>query len=92
MKNNLYTLYNKLSLRYGEVMTYPTDAFASMAISKVASNPQANIDLNEIDVCRVGSIDIETGVITPEVAPVRIEIDTNNVNVYALCTPSEGNK
>lgn len=91
MKNNLYTLYNKLSLRYGEVMTYPTDSFASMAISKVASNPQANLDLSEIDVCRIGSIDIETGVITPEVAPVRIDIDASKVNVDSLCSPSEGN-
>lgn len=92
MKNNLYTIYNKLSLRYGEVMTYPTDSFASMAISKIASNPQANLDLSEIDVCRVGSIDIETGVITPESAPVRIEIDTSKLSVDALCTPSEGDK
>ena len=73
-------------------MTYPTDAFASMAISKIASNPQANIDLSGIDVCRVGSIDIETGVITPEVAPVRIEVDASNVNVDSLCSPSEVNK
>lgn len=89
MKNNLYTLYNKLSLRYGEVMTYPTDSFASMAISKIASNPQANLDLSEIDVCRIGSIDIETGVITPETAPIRIEIDANKISVDSLCTPSE---
>ena len=92
MKNNLYTLYNKLSLRYGEVMTYPTDSFASMAISKIAANSQANLDLSEIDVCRVGSIDIETGVITPETAPVRIEIDSHNLSVDNLCSPSEGNK
>ena len=91
MKNNLYTIYNKLSLRYGEVMTYPTDAFASMTISKLVSNPKCELDLSEIDVCRVGSIDIETGVITPEVAPVRIEIDTSNINVDNLCSPSEGN-
>ena len=92
MKNNLYTIYNKVSLRYGEVMTYPTDAFASMSISKIISNPKCELSLSEIDVCRVGSIDIETGVITPETAPFRIEIDTSNVNVDALCTPSEGNK
>lgn len=92
MKNNLYTLYNKLSLRYGEVRVFPTDSFASMAISKVASDPQANLDLSEIDVCRIGSIDIETGVITPEPAPVRIEIDTSKLNVDSMCSPSEGNK
>ena len=92
MKNNLYTIYNKLSLRYGEVMTYPTDAFASMAISKIVSNPKCELDLNEIDVCRVGSIDIETGVITPEVAPIRIDVDTSKISVDDLCTPAEGNK
>ena len=92
MKNNLYTLYNKLSLRYGEVMTYPTDSFCSMAISKIASNPQNNVDLSEIEICRIGSIDIETGVITPEVAPIRIEIDSNKISVDSLCSPSEGSK
>ena len=92
MKNNLYTVYNKLSLRYGEVMTYPTDAFASMAISKLVSNPKCELDLSEIDVCRIGSIDIETGVITPETAPVRIDIDVTYVTVDKLCSPSEGNK
>ena len=92
MKNNLYTIYNKLSLRYGEVKAFPTDAFASMAFSKIASNPQADLDLSEIDVCRIGSIDIETGVITPEVAPVRIEIDTSKISVDNMCSPSEGNK
>ena len=92
MKNNLYTLYNKLSLRYGEVMTYPTDAFASAMVSKIAANPKNNFDLNEIDVCRIGSVDVETGVITPEVAPVRIEINSNNISVDDLCSPSEGNR
>ena len=60
-----------------------------MAISKIASNPQANLDLSEIDVCRIGSIDIETGVITPEIAPIRIEVDTNKISVDSLCSPSE---
>ena len=92
MKNNLYTIYNKLALRYGDVKAFPTDAFASMAFSKMASNRQSDLDLSEIDVCRVGTIDIETGVIVPESAPIRIEIDTANLNVDNLCTPSEGNK
>lgn len=92
MKNNLYTLYNKLSLRYGEVKAFPTDSFASMAFSKIASNPQSELDLSEIDVCRIGSIDIETGVVTPEVAPVRIDIDTSKLSVDSLCVPSEGSK
>lgn len=92
MKNNLYTIYNKLSLRYGEVMTYPTDAFASMAISKIVANPKCEFNLSEIDICRVGSIDIETGVITPESAPIRIEVDTSKIDIDNLCTPSEGSK
>lgn len=92
MKNNLYTFYNKLSLRYGDVRCFPTDSFASMAIYKIAKNPQSNLDLSEIEVCRIGSIDVETGVITPEVAPVRIEISTDNVSVDDLCSPSEGSE
>ena len=92
MKNNLYTLYNKLSLRSGDVRTFPTDAFASMAISKLLSNPHSEIDVSEIEVCRIGSIDIETGVVTPEVAPIRIDIDTSKMSVDSMCSPSEGNK
>ena len=61
MKNNLYTIYNKLSLRYGEVMTYPTDAFASMTISKLVSNPKCDLDLSEIDVCLLARMVLPCG-------------------------------
>lgn len=66
MTNNIYTIYNKKSGRYGDVMTFPTDDFAVSQISKFNG-----ISEDEHELCRVGTIDIETGIICSE-APVRV--------------------
>ncbi|QCS36034.1 nonstructural protein [Capybara microvirus Cap1_SP_95] len=74
MKNFIYCFYNKLSRRYGDVMCYPSDEYASAQIARIASNPQSNLDfVNELELCKVASIDIDSGAITP-VAPVRVEV------------------
>lgn len=70
MTNNIYTIYNKLSGRYGDVMTYPSDEFAVHSISKFNG-----INSDEFELCRVGTIDIETGCICSE-APVRVPFTT----------------
>lgn len=69
MKNYLYVLYNKLSARYESVVTYPSDAFAVNQAFKM------KVPEDEYDICRVGSIDIESGIITPE-APIRLIFST----------------
>lgn len=64
MKNYVYVLFNKLSCRYESVMSFPSD---SMALHRLNSN----VDKAEYELCRVGSIDIETGVVNAE-NPVRL--------------------
>lgn len=66
MTNNIYTIYNKKSGRYGDVMTFPTDDYAVMQISKYNG-----ISEDEHELCRIGTIDIETGIVCSE-APVRV--------------------
>lgn len=68
MVNNVYVVYNTLSKRYGDVVAYPSDSFAIARLQKPLS---ASGDLSEFELCRVGSVDVETGVITPS-APVRV--------------------
>lgn len=67
MKNNVYVVYNTLSKRYGDVVAYPSDAFALARLQPVLSSGQNK--LSEYELCRVGVIDVETGVLesTPAV-------------------------
>lgn len=58
MKNYVYILFNKLSNRYESVMSFPSDA---MALHRMSDR----IDQKEYELCRVGSYDIDTGVIEP---------------------------
>lgn len=62
MTNNIYTLLNSLSGRYGEVYSFPTDAFAVSRLSTYLQDGQ-KLDLKEFSLFRSGTIDIETGVI-----------------------------
>lgn len=72
MQNNLYSVYNRLSLRYGDVFASPTDATASREFStRLNSSPHLIAD--DYEVCRVGSIDIDSGRVIVE-DPVRIHI------------------
>lgn len=72
MKNNLYCLYNNLTKRYGEVLCSPTDEFCRNSVQKsLNSNP--DINLLEFELCRVGDIDIENGIVTALPAPVRVD-------------------
>lgn len=75
MKNYVYTIYNNLSKRYGDVMAYPSDGFAIRRVQKVLSTQGM---LSESELCRVGSIDIESGVITTE-PPVRLTWEEESV-------------
>ena len=64
MKNYVYVLFNNLSKRYESVMSFPSD---SMALHRLSGN----IDKKEYDICRIGSIDIESGEMVPE-SPVHL--------------------
>lgn len=71
MKNYVYVIFNNLSARYESVMSFPSD---SMALHRLSSN----IDKKEYSLCRVGSIDIETGVVEA-CAPVRLIWEESDV-------------
>lgn len=62
MKNYIYVLFNTLSKRYESVMSFPSDG---MAIHRLS---QGNIDKKEYELCRIGSIDIESGIVNAEAA------------------------
>lgn len=64
MKNYVYVLFNNLSKRYESVMSFPSDAMALHRLS-------GNIDKKEYDICRIGSIDIESGEMVAE-SPVHL--------------------
>lgn len=64
MKNYVYVVFNNLSSRYESVMSFPSDGMALHRLS-------GNIDKKEYSLCRIGSIDIETGIIEP-CPPIRL--------------------
>lgn len=80
MNNEVFCLYNSLSNRYGDCFVFPTAGFAKARIVELAQAKR--IDLSENELCRVGSIDIITGLITP-CAPERIPIDVPTVDEMA---------
>lgn len=73
MENCVYVMFNKLSKRYESVMSFASD---EMAIHRL----KCNVDFEEYEICRVGTINIDTGVIEP-CPPVRLVIG----NVDKLC-------
>lgn len=55
MKQEIFVLYNNLSNRYGDVFAFPTIGFALKRLKS------ANIDFDELELCSIGQMDIETG-------------------------------
>lgn len=76
MKDYIYCLYNKLANRYEGIMSFPSD---SMALHRLGTSP--NMDKKVYDLCRIGSIEIETGVIVAEKAPVRLIWEDDNTEL-----------
>ena len=70
MKNNIYTLFNGLTLRYEGTFESPTDASAAVTLLRqMGKHP----DYDKLELCRVASIDIESGLVTAESVPVRVQ-------------------
>ena len=70
MKNNIYTLFNGLTLRYEGTFESPTDASASVTLMRqMGTHP----DYDKLELCRVASIDIESGFVTAEQVPMRVQ-------------------
>lgn len=60
MKDHIYSLYNVLSKRYINVMSFPSDGMAVHQLSRTK-----DLDKKLFELCRIGSIEIETGVMEP---------------------------
>lgn len=89
MKNNLYVLYNNLSKRYGDVFCSPTDEFASRQLAQLFNHQSGGLTRGETELCRVGAIDIEDGVVIALNAPVRIDVPlSDSLDIDKACTPS----
>ena len=69
MKNDVFVIYDTVSCRYGNVFASPNLATATLDITRSVQN-QKDFDLSSIELCSIGSIDVETGVLEP-CAPVR---------------------
>lgn len=74
MENVCFTFYNRLSRRYGDVFCYPTEEFAKARILEMLKSPQSNINFDEVELCKIGTIDVDSGVISPLGAPLRVDL------------------
>lgn len=82
MTNNLYVVYDNLGKRYGQCYAFPSDGYALVELRpafSVTNRQTGQLDeirtksnLSRYEVCNVGTIDIETGVIKSS-APVRLD-------------------
>lgn len=75
MTNNIYVIYNKMTKRYGDCVAYPTDEYCQYVTKNTIKAGKYDPEMCEM--CRIGAIDIDTGVATFE-APVRIKINIDN--------------
>lgn len=74
MTNNIYAIYNILSKRYNDIFQYPTDEFARQRIQEVGRNHPEILRLDESELYKLGSFDVETGEFIKLEKPVQIEM------------------
>lgn len=79
MINNIYSLKNILSGRFADVFTYPTDAYAEARVKEIAEKNQEQFKLEELELYRLGCIEVETGKLSSLEEPLLIEITEKNV-------------
>lgn len=84
MENVCFTFYNRLSRRYGDVFCYPTEEFALARIAEMLKNSQSPINASEVELCKIGTIDVDTGVLSPMTAPVRLEMPVVSPSVDSV--------
>lgn len=58
MHNELFVMYNRLSMRYTDVFTSPNRVTAAMRMR------DAGISSDEFELCALGTIDVSTGAVT----------------------------
>ena len=62
----------------------PTDAFAVTRLKEVAAVPEAKINLKEVELYRVATMEVETGKMTPMLEPVKVEIPEENKSIIQM--------
>ena len=79
MINNIYSLKNVLSGRFADIFEYPTDAYASERVKEASQKNPEYIKLDENELYRLGTIEVESGKIVPLAEPVLIKIDNKSI-------------
>lgn len=87
MTNNIYALYNRLSLRYGDVYSFPSDGYAANQLRRAMVNDKQDLT-TEYELCNVGSIDIDSGTIYPH-DPVRVAWNAGDANLGKPVTEAQ---
>lgn len=85
MTNKIYTIYNNLSKRYGNVFPAASDGMAEKNTRLFLKSQ--NEDLSELELIRIGAIDVETGKVTVEEG--RVVIAWNESNVLPVAPTEE---
>lgn len=76
MINNIYSIYNILSKRFEQIYEFPTDNYARQRIIEIAKENPRYIRLDESELYRIGSMEIETGRLVSMEKPLLVEIET----------------
>lgn len=76
MTNKVFVTFNGLTNRYETVFDSPTELSAKVRFKNVMGKSP---DYDNLEVCVVGEVDVETGVLTAFAAPKRIDkLEINN--------------
>lgn len=81
MENQIYLIYNRLANRYVAVMSFETDELMKARLS----DPKAQFNYDELEVCKVGTYNISTGVVI-SAPPTRVEIPHAPTTVDEVAT------
>lgn len=70
MENRVFTYYNKLTKRFNGVFEYESQ---ELALYRIQKNQEFETVIKpELELCEIGVINIENGVITPHSAPIHL--------------------
>lgn len=79
MINNIYSLKNILSGRYNDIFEYPTDAYAEARVKEWAGRENSGLRLDEVELYRLGTVDVESGKIVSLEEPILIQFDNKSI-------------
>lgn len=79
MENQIYVVFNRLANRYVQIFSFETDELMKARLS----SKEANFNYDELEICKVGSYNISTGVLTP-IPPTRIDIPHKEMSVEQM--------